>query len=40
MVTHRSTNSPIDSLSTGERTGSSIFHHLWPYINVQFQVHT
>ncbi|EMC97812.1 hypothetical protein BAUCODRAFT_404627 [Baudoinia panamericana UAMH 10762] len=32
VVTHRSTNPPVRSLSTGERTGSSILCDLWPYV--------
>ena len=39
MVTHRSTSPPVDSLGTGERTGSSVFYRLWPYVPTpsQFQ---
>ena len=32
VVTHRSTSPPVDSLSTGERTGSSVLYRLWPYV--------
>ena len=32
VVTHRSTNRPLRSLSSGERTGSSIFCELWSYV--------
>ena len=32
VVTHRSTSPPVRSLSTGERTGSSVFCDLWPYV--------
>ena len=32
VVTHRSTNRLVRSLSTGERTGSSVFCDLWPYV--------
>ena len=32
VVTHRSTNYPVRSLSTGERTGSSVLCDLWPYV--------
>ncbi|KYG39636.1 hypothetical protein M433DRAFT_79699, partial [Acidomyces richmondensis BFW] len=32
VVTHRSTNPPVHSLSTGERTGSSVLCDLWPYV--------
>ncbi|RPA74344.1 hypothetical protein BJ508DRAFT_340257 [Ascobolus immersus RN42] len=32
VVTHRSTNSAIRSLTMGERTGSRIFFNLWPYV--------
>lgn len=32
VVTRRSTNPPVHSLSTGERTGSSVFCDLWPYV--------
>ena len=32
MVTHRSTNHPVRSSSTGERTGSSVPCDLWPYV--------
>ena len=34
VVTHRSTNHPVRSLSTGERTGTSVFCDLWPYVVV------
>ncbi|KAF2861694.1 hypothetical protein K470DRAFT_285102 [Piedraia hortae CBS 480.64] len=30
VVTHRSTNPPVCSLSSGERTGSSVLCNLWP----------
>ena len=32
VVTHCSTNPPVRSLSSGERTGSSILCGLWPYV--------
>ncbi|KAH9814279.1 6-aminohexanoate-dimer hydrolase, partial [Teratosphaeria destructans] len=32
VVTHRSTNPPVHSLSSGERTGSSVLCDLWPYV--------
>ncbi|RPA86701.1 hypothetical protein BJ508DRAFT_203906, partial [Ascobolus immersus RN42] len=32
VVTHRSTNSAIRSLTMGERTGSRIPFNLWPYV--------
>lgn len=32
MVTHSTTNPPVRSLSTGERTGSSVLSDLWPYV--------
>jgi hypothetical protein len=32
VVTHRSTNLPVHSLSSGERTGSSAACDLWPYV--------
>ncbi|RPA70985.1 hypothetical protein BJ508DRAFT_218616, partial [Ascobolus immersus RN42] len=32
VVTHRSTNLAIRSLTMGERTGSRIFFNLWPYV--------
>ncbi|RPA75204.1 hypothetical protein BJ508DRAFT_23526 [Ascobolus immersus RN42] len=35
VVTHRSTNLAIRSLTKGERTGSRIFFNLWPYVTVQ-----
>ncbi|RPA71464.1 hypothetical protein BJ508DRAFT_217985 [Ascobolus immersus RN42] len=31
VVSHRSTNSAIKSLTMGERTGSRILFDLWPY---------
>ena len=34
VVTHRSTNRPVRCLSSGERTGSSVFTDLWPYVLV------
>jgi hypothetical protein len=34
VVTHRSTNLAIRSLTMGERTGSRIFFNLWPYVIV------
>ncbi|RPA75933.1 hypothetical protein BJ508DRAFT_214046, partial [Ascobolus immersus RN42] len=34
VVTHRSTNLAIRSLTMGERTGSRIFFNLWPYVTV------
>ncbi|RPA75482.1 hypothetical protein BJ508DRAFT_338825, partial [Ascobolus immersus RN42] len=33
VVTHRSTNMAIRSLTMGERTGSRMFFNLWPYVN-------
>ncbi|KXL44866.1 hypothetical protein M433DRAFT_67868, partial [Acidomyces richmondensis BFW] len=38
VVTHRSTNPPVHSLSTGERTGSSVLCDLWPYVMGIFQL--
>ena len=35
VVTHRSTNLAIRSLTMGERTGSRIFFNLWPYVTVK-----
>ncbi|RPA76686.1 hypothetical protein BJ508DRAFT_213488, partial [Ascobolus immersus RN42] len=32
VVTHRSTNLAIRSLTLGERTGSRILFYLWPYV--------
>ena len=32
MVTHPTTSLAIRGLSMGERTGSRIFHYLWPYV--------
>ena len=34
LVTHVNTNLPVYSLSTGERTGSSVFCNLWPLLTV------
>ena len=34
MVTHYTTNTPVCSLSTRERTGSSVFCNLWSYVQV------
>jgi hypothetical protein len=33
VVTHLTTNPPVTSLSTAERTGSAIFLNLWSYVN-------
>ena len=35
VVTHRTTNPTVHSLSTGERTGSSVLCDLWPYVTVR-----
>lgn len=35
VVTHRSTSPPVRSLSTGERTGSSVLCDLWPYVKAR-----
>ncbi|RPA77340.1 hypothetical protein BJ508DRAFT_212917 [Ascobolus immersus RN42] len=40
VVTHRSTNLAIRSLTMGERTGSRIFFNLWPYVMDQLQYNT
>jgi hypothetical protein len=32
VVTHLTTNPPVTSLSTAERTGSAIFSNLWSYV--------
>ena len=42
VVTHRSTNRPVRCLSSGERTGSSVFTDLWPYVleSELFVIHT
>ncbi|KAL7972421.1 hypothetical protein HDV63DRAFT_287360 [Trichoderma sp. SZMC 28014] len=32
MVTHSTTNLPVNGLSMGEQTGSRIFHYLWSYV--------
>ena len=32
VVTHPTTNLPIYSLSSGERTGSAVLYSLWPYV--------
>ncbi|OCK99584.1 hypothetical protein K441DRAFT_535988, partial [Cenococcum geophilum 1.58] len=34
VVTHLTTNLPVDGLCTGERTGPAVFHHLWSYVEV------
>ncbi|RPA79480.1 hypothetical protein BJ508DRAFT_348234 [Ascobolus immersus RN42] len=34
VVTHRSTNLAIRSLTMGERTGSRMIFNLWPYVTV------
>ena len=34
VVTHPTTSLAIRGLSMGERTGSRIFHYLWPYVLV------
>ena len=34
LVTHDNTNLPVCSLSTGERTGSSVFCNLWSIVRV------
>ncbi|RPA75031.1 hypothetical protein BJ508DRAFT_339293 [Ascobolus immersus RN42] len=36
VVTHRSTNLAIRSLTMGERTGSRIVFNLWPYVTGHF----
>ena len=35
MVTHLTTNPPVDSLSKPERTGRPVLNHLWPYVKGQ-----
>ena len=35
VVTHPSTSLAIACLSMGERTGSRVLRHLWPYVNVE-----
>ncbi|AEO66672.1 uncharacterized protein THITE_2023651, partial [Thermothielavioides terrestris NRRL 8126] len=37
VVTDPTTNPAVGSLSRGERTGSRVFYHLWPYVPVQTQ---
>ena len=32
VVTHPTTSLAIRGLSIGERTGSRVFHYLWPYV--------
>ncbi|AEO69208.1 uncharacterized protein THITE_43174, partial [Thermothielavioides terrestris NRRL 8126] len=32
VVTDPTTNPAVGSLSRGERTGSRVFYHLWPYV--------
>ena len=32
VVTHPTTSLAIRGLSMGERTGSRVFHYLWPYV--------
>ncbi|EGZ71885.1 hypothetical protein NEUTE2DRAFT_65370 [Neurospora tetrasperma FGSC 2509] len=32
VVTDPTTSQAIGGLSMGERTGSRVFHHLWPYV--------
>ena len=32
VVTHPTTSLVIRGLSMGERTGSRVFHYLWPYV--------
>jgi hypothetical protein len=32
MVTHSTTNLPVNGLSMGEQTGPRIFHYLWSYV--------
>ncbi|KAF2189418.1 hypothetical protein K469DRAFT_562264 [Zopfia rhizophila CBS 207.26] len=32
VVTHLTTNPPVTGLSTRERTGPSVFMHLWSYV--------
>ena len=32
VVTHLTTNQPVYSLSSGERTGSSVLYNLWSYV--------
>ncbi|EHK51034.1 hypothetical protein TRIATDRAFT_9959, partial [Trichoderma atroviride IMI 206040] len=34
MVTHLTTNLPVNGLSMGEQTGPRIFHYLWSYVLV------
>ncbi|AEO63902.1 uncharacterized protein THITE_2041237, partial [Thermothielavioides terrestris NRRL 8126] len=34
VVTDPTTNPAVGSLSRGERTGSRVFYHLWPYVIV------
>ena len=36
VVTHLTTNPPVTSLSTAERTGSAIFLNLWSYVKCIF----
>ena len=37
MVTHLTTNPPVDSLSKPERTGRPVLNHLWPYVEEQLK---
>ncbi|PTB35217.1 hypothetical protein M441DRAFT_112534, partial [Trichoderma asperellum CBS 433.97] len=32
VVTHLTTNLPVNGLSMGEQTGPRIFHYLWSYV--------
>ncbi|EHK50970.1 hypothetical protein TRIATDRAFT_9789, partial [Trichoderma atroviride IMI 206040] len=32
MVTHSTTNLPVNGLSMGEQTGPRVLHYLWSYV--------
>ncbi|EGZ77592.1 hypothetical protein NEUTE2DRAFT_50704 [Neurospora tetrasperma FGSC 2509] len=38
VVTDPTTSHAIGGLSMGERTGSRVFHHLWPYVLTSAQL--
>ena len=37
VVTDPTTSLAISGLSMGERTGSRVFHYLWPYVQVMLE---
>ena len=39
MVTHLTTDLPVDGLNFGEQTGPVVLHHLWSYVEESDDLH-